>query len=149
MQLNRFTDLGLRVLLALQYLPENRLSTVESLARQLSVSKNHLVKIVYFMAQSGWIDSFKGRKGGIKLAASSYQLKLGDIVQALELASSETPHLINCRQPPCSMAEFCYLPRLFSEAQQAFYHSLNHYTLSQLKAPADNQAIIKWLEQPE
>ena len=101
------------------------------------------------MAQSGWIDSFKGRKGGIKLAASSYQLKLGDIVQALELASSETPYLINCRHPPCSMAQFCYLPRLFNEAQQAFYHSLNRYTLSQLKAPADNQAIIKWLEQSE
>ncbi|NUE67188.1 MULTISPECIES: Rrf2 family transcriptional regulator [Snodgrassella] len=147
MQLNRFTDLGLRVLISLQYLPESKLSTVESLAKQLNVSRNHLVKIVYFMAQTGWIDSFKGRNGGIRLSALSHRLKLGDIVQALEQASSETSALINCQQPPCSMTEFCYLPQIFSEAQQAFYHSLNCYTLRQLQAPATNQAVIKWLDQ--
>ncbi|PIT14756.1 hypothetical protein BGI30_03835 [Snodgrassella alvi] len=147
MQLNRFTDLGLRVLISLQYLPESELTTVELLAKQLNVSRNHLVKIVYFMAQTGWIDSFKGRNGGIRLAAPSHQLKLGDIILALEQTSSETPAIINCQQPSCSMTEFCNLPQVFNEALQAFYHSLNHYTLRQLQVPATNQAVIKWLDQ--
>lgn len=147
MQLNRFTDLGLRVLLSLQYLPESELSTVENLAKQLNVSRNHLVKIVYFMAQAGWIESFKGRNGGIRLAAGSQQLQLGSIVQALEEVSSEISTLINCQQPPCSMTEFCFLPKLFNQAQQAFYASLNQYTLKQLQVPATNQAVIKWLTQ--
>ncbi|PIT09087.1 hypothetical protein BHC46_05140 [Snodgrassella alvi] len=147
MQINRFTDLGLRVLITLQYLPESELSTVDELAKQLNVSRNHLVKIVYFMAQSGWINSFKGRNGGIRLASTGYQLKLGDIVQALEQASSETSALVNCQQPPCSIKEFCYLPQAFSEAQQAFYHSLNRYTIRQLQAPATKQTVLKWLVQ--
>lgn len=147
MQLNRFTDLGLRVLLSLQQRDHHtQLSTVDNLATELAVSRNHLVKIVHFMAQSGWIESFKGRTGGIRLASAAPQLLLGDIITALEEASSGYPHLINCHTPPCSLAGYCYLPTILTGAQQAFYAYLNRYTLQDLGQSNSREHIIQWLK---
>lgn len=148
MQLNRFTDLGLRVLLLLQQrVRHTELSTVDGLATELKVSRHHLVKIVYFMAQSGWIESYRGRTGGIRLAQSAPQLLLGNIISALENVSSESTQLINCKKPPCSLIGFCPLPAILNSAQQVFYDYLNRYTLKDLAKKDASEHIMRWVRQ--
>lgn len=133
MQLARYTDLGLRVLILLQQrIQDKDLSTVDGLASELQVSRHHLVKIVHFMAKSGWIQSYKGRSGGIRLNASTSKLLLGTVISLLEKASSSSINLINCHKPPCSLFNHCKLPMLLNAAQQAFYDHLNQYQLQDL-----------------
>ncbi|WP_066569928.1 Rrf2 family transcriptional regulator [Snodgrassella sp. CFCC 13594] len=147
MQLNRFTDLGLRVLIMLSHTPPTQKITVAQIAQALSVSQNHLVKIVHFMASAGWVESFKGRHGGIRLAPASYARPLGELVQQLEIHSSEGRPLIDCHQPPCSLLPLCSLPPLLAQAQQAFYQALNQHTLQDISRhdSQSNEIVVQWL----
>ena len=68
MHLTRFTDLSLRVLMYLTYRNRTSLVTVNELAQKFQWSRNHIVKVAHFLHLQGWIASFRGRSGGLKLA---------------------------------------------------------------------------------
>ena len=80
MQLNRFTDLGIRVLMYLGSI-EGSSVTIARLAEDLQVSKNHLVKVVHFMAQQQWLLTSRGKSGGIALAKRPEDYAIGNVVR--------------------------------------------------------------------
>ena len=84
MQINRFTDLSLRVLMYLSQQHEEAPITINEIAKQFNVPKNHLIKVVTRLNKLSWIIASRGRNGGLKLHAASNKLKLGDIVKELE-----------------------------------------------------------------
>lgn len=84
MQLNRFTDYGLRVLMYLHGCDADELVTIESIARRFEIPQNHLNKVVQRMARLGWVQSRPGRHGGIRLADRDTSLRLGDVLRELE-----------------------------------------------------------------
>lgn len=132
MQLNKFTDLGIRILILLyQHDPHERV-TIEWLSRTLNVSKNHLMKIVHFMAIQGWVRSFKGRGGGILLDEKTHEISVGVLIKKLEGYSSDHRKIINCDMPQCSLKPICCLPLYLSEAIEAFYGILNQYFLKDI-----------------
>jgi Rrf2 family nitric oxide-sensitive transcriptional repressor len=144
MQLNQFTDYGLRVLMCLLSCREqDRLTTVTELARLLDVSSNHLVKIVHFMSQQSWIKTTRGRGGGIRLADHAELLSLGGIVRSLE----RTTQVVDCNKPLCVFSGKCGLKRLLDQALEQFYLFLDKYQLKDLQASKHNDAseVIKIL----
>jgi Rrf2 family nitric oxide-sensitive transcriptional repressor len=144
MQLNQFTDYGLRVLMCLLSCREQeRLTTVAELARLLDVSSNHLVKVVHFMSQQSWINSTRGRGGGIKLADQAELLSLGTIVRCLE----RTTQVVDCNKPLCVFSGKCGLKKLLDQALEQFYLFLDKYQLKDLQASKHNAAsdVIKML----
>ncbi len=54
MQLNKFTDYALRILMYVSQ-PKALPHTIAELAQALQVSENHLMKIVHFMAKQQWM----------------------------------------------------------------------------------------------
>ncbi len=66
MQLLFSTDLALRTMMRLSAEPERHLST-ETLARELSVSRNHLQKVVQSLTEAGLLRTIRGVKGGVML----------------------------------------------------------------------------------
>lgn len=128
MQLTIFTDYGLRTLMFLASRPD-RLCSVKEVAEAYGISRNHLVKVVHRLAQLGYIESSKGKGGGIKLAKAPEKLKLGELVRALE------PHMniVECfsrETNTCRIAPTCRLKHYLSDAQQAFLSSLDKRTLA-------------------
>ena len=109
MQLNRFTDLGIRVLMYLGSI-EGPSVTIARLAEDLQVSKNHLVKVVHFMAQQHWLLTTRGKSGGVALSKRPEDYAIGDVVRVLEQNSVNGERLINCQQPPCVLLPACGLP---------------------------------------
>ena len=83
MQLTIFTDYGLRALMFLRVRPE-RLCSVREVADHYKISYNHMVKVVHRLVQLGYVESVKGRGGGIRLAKGVEKHGIGDIVRALE-----------------------------------------------------------------
>ena len=83
MQLTRFTDYGLRRLMYLAVQPD-RFSNVREISDHFGISRNHLVKVVHRLAQLGYVNSTKGKGGGIRLAHDPKSVLLGDLVRALE-----------------------------------------------------------------
>jgi len=64
MQLNKFTDYALRILMYVSQ-PKALPHTIAELAQALQVSENHLMKIVHFMAKQQW-DSTQSRNPTFK-----------------------------------------------------------------------------------
>lgn len=128
MQLTFFTDYGLRSLMYLAANTDKRCS-VRDIAEHYGISRNHLVKVVHRLAQLGYITSTKGKGGGIQLAHKPEALRLGDCVQKLEPSMD----LVECFNPEtntCTIISACRLKHFLAEANKAFIHSLNQYTLA-------------------
>ena len=141
MQLTRFSDLGLRVLMYLTQIDGSRPVTISEIAAQFDVSRHHLVKVVHFMAQQGWLQTTRGKGGGLSLARPPQAYKLGELVQGLE----GTAPLIDCAQPPCALKGACAFKGLLDEAQAAFYQALDRHTLADAVSPPTNQVIIRMM----
>jgi Rrf2 family nitric oxide-sensitive transcriptional repressor len=132
MQLTHFTDLGLRVLMYTsqpqRVTQSGKAVTISEIAQSLNVSRNHLVKVVHFMAGQGWLATTRGKGGGLALAKSPEQYNLGQLVRVLE----GTTQLVNCADPPCALRFGCGLKTILNEALQAFYQLLDQYTLADI-----------------
>lgn len=122
MHLTRFTDLSLRVLIYLTHNERKGLVTVTELAERFKWSRNHMVKVVHFMSTKNWVQTHRGRFGGLTLKMHPSEYKIGDIVQILE----EQGELIDCFEPhECALAKCCKLRSLLNEATRDFYSRLN------------------------
>lgn len=94
--------------------PDRRV-TIGELADQHGLSKNHLMKVVNDLARQGWVETTRGRGGGLRLLAEPEALRIGDVVRA-----SETDfRLVECFDPTtsaCTLAPNCRLKHLFGQA---------------------------------
>jgi Rrf2 family nitric oxide-sensitive transcriptional repressor len=138
MQLTQFTDYGLRSLMYLSAQPD-RLCSVREIAEHYAISRNHLVKIVHRLAQLGYITSSKGKGGGIRLACKSEELRLGDIVLALE----PNMYLVECfnrEANTCTVVSACKLKHFLADASKVFINTLDQHTLDDVVI--SNQSVV-------
>ncbi|QXW26334.1 Rrf2 family transcriptional regulator [Acinetobacter johnsonii] len=135
MQLNKFTDYALRLLMYIAQ-PKEMPYTIAEIAADLHVSQNHLVKIVHFMGKQNWLITTRGKGGGIRLNPQALTLPLGEIVRILQ---RETP-IVECNTPPCVLRSNCGLKGILDQAMEQFYQSLDQYTLADvLNAPPSSK----------
>lgn len=141
MQLTIFTDYGLRTLMFL-VAHQERLCKVREIADHYGVSYNHLVKVVHRLAQLDYIESIKGKGGGIRLAKGAEKHRLGDLVRALE-PNMDIVECFNRDTNTCRVSESCHLKHILFEAKQSFVESLNKHTLADT---AKSKDISKFFE---
>lgn len=128
MQLSKFTDLGIRVLLVLSAKPEQP-ATILQIAEHLEVSKNHLMKIVHFMSKQGWLTTIRGKSGGVMLSQLPQDYKIGHLIRILEENTTHENIIVNCHAPSCTLIPACRLPRMLNAAMAQFYNYLDQYSL--------------------
>lgn len=128
MQLSKFTDLGIRVLLLLSSAPDMPM-TIGQLAERLQVSKNHLMKIVHFMSKQQWLLTVRGKNGGIRLANPPESYKVGYLIRVLEENINTSQEIVNCSSPQCVLTPACQLPSFLNSAMNQFYNYLDQYCL--------------------
>lgn len=148
MQLNRFTDLGLRVLMYLTQPARPTPFTISEMAEELIVSQNHLVKVVHFMSKQGWVKTTRGKGGGLSLARPANEYTLGKTIQALENNTQLQPNnsnknhqssLVDCNNPPCILRPSCLLKPTLDQAMQVFFDYLDQLTLADMiKSPVQH-----------
>ena len=81
MRLTQYSDYALRTLMYLAVMPyPQELATIADIADSYQISKSHLTKIIHQLAQLGYIDSVRGKNGGIRLAKSPQDINLGKVV---------------------------------------------------------------------
>ena len=134
MRLTTFSDYSLRVLIYLGSAPE-RLATIEQVAAAYGISGNHLMKVVHYLAQRGYIETVRGKGGGMRLARAPEAINVGEVIRATE----DSLALVECFEPgetDCRIARVCVLKQALREALKAFLAVLDRYTLADLIAPA-------------
>lgn len=129
MRLTQFTDLGLRTLIYLG-LKGERLSSIREIAEAYRVSENHLTKVVHQLGQHGFIDTMRGRGGGVRLSRAPSEIRIGDVVRRAE----EDMALVACFPGPgsCILGGGCGGQRILNEALAAFMEVLDRYTLEDM-----------------
>ena len=142
MQLTLYTDYSLRVLLYLGLNPR-RMATITDIAQSYKISRNHLVKVVHNLAMQGFINTTRGRGGGITLARPAAEINIGDVVRHTEVNF----HLVECfdrERNTCPIAAACFLKSALYEAQRAFMTVLDRYTLADVVDNKDwLQSVLK------
>ncbi|ENX08981.1 Rrf2 family transcriptional regulator [Acinetobacter courvalinii] len=145
MQLNKFTDYALRILMYVAR-PSDVPYTIADIAQDLHVSQNHLVKVVHFMGKQQWIVTIRGKGGGLRLNPEAKSLKLGEIVRTLQ----GNQQIVECNTPPCVLRSHCGLKGILDQALESFYQSLNQYTLGEVVqhgiVPSPIHSEINFLE---
>jgi Rrf2 family nitric oxide-sensitive transcriptional repressor len=130
MHLTRYTDYSLRVLIYLGMRPD-KLATISEIAAYHDISRNHLMKVVHQLGAHGYIDTLRGKGGGIKLARKPERIVVGDVVRSME----ENMDIVACFQPDfsaCILAPGCRLKSAMDEALHSFLATLDLYTLADL-----------------
>ncbi|PNU02918.1 Rrf2 family transcriptional regulator [Novosphingobium guangzhouense] len=124
MQLTRYTDYAVRVLLHVGARDDGDLSSIAEIAETYGISRNHLMKVVQDLGQAGFLETVRGRRGGLRLGRRPEEITVGQIVRHTETSFQ----LVDCKN--CIVAPACTLPRVFNEATRAFLDVLDRYTLA-------------------
>ena len=141
MQLTLHTDYALRVLLYIRLHPDRKVTILE-VAQGYDISKNHLMKVVQKLVRLGYLESVRGRRGGLTLALPPEQINLGTVVTQME-PSLDLVECFDLEQNTCPIEPACDLKHILYEAQQAFLTSLKQYTLADLASrPAQLQHLL-------
>jgi Rrf2 family nitric oxide-sensitive transcriptional repressor len=119
-----------------------RVVTIEEMAASYRISRNHLMKVVNLLTRTGFLMAVRGRSGGVKLARSADEIRLGEVLRATEpdFALAECFSTDN----QCVITDCCRLPRILNEALRAFLATLDKYTLASVALkPKDFRRVLQ------
>lgn len=142
-RLTLYTDYSLRVLLYLGVKGKDRLSTIQEIADAYNISKNHLMKVTYELGQLGYIETVRGRGGGIRLAVDPNEINIGKVVRHTE----EDFQIVECfsnENNMCKISPACQLKNALFEALNAYLNVLDQYTIGDFLLSKDE--LFKLLE---
>jgi Rrf2 family nitric oxide-sensitive transcriptional repressor len=141
MRLTIYTDYSLRLLMYLA-LAGDRLATIGQVAAAYGISKNHLTKVAHQLGVAGYIETVRGKGGGLRLARRAGEIGLGEVVRHAEPDMA----LVPCFPPvngDCPILPRCGLRHVLDEARMAFLGVLDRYTLADLvRAPVPLRELL-------
>ncbi|MBO9471458.1 Rrf2 family transcriptional regulator [Endozoicomonas sp. G2_2] len=139
MQLTTHTDYSLRLLIYLAVRKEGMPATVQAAADRYCISANHMAKVAQTLVLYGYINSQRGRGGGLSLAKPATQINIGAVVRR-----TENLRLLECFGPnsTCPIDPACRLKNILGRAQTAFLEVLDEYSLDALVTNEDELRML-------
>ncbi|HKD10183.1 MAG TPA: Rrf2 family transcriptional regulator [Bryobacteraceae bacterium] len=130
MRLAQHTDYALRMLIHAA-LREPELTTVPEIAEVFGLSAAHLQKVAQGLSAHGYIETVRGRAGGIRLAIPPEEIQIGKVVAVTEPDFQLAP-CMHAGEGDCVIYSPCVLRKALQRASEAFLEELNRWTLSDL-----------------
>jgi Rrf2 family transcriptional regulator, iron-sulfur cluster assembly transcription factor len=124
-------ELGIQAVLFLSIKKGKIIFNAEEVSRELKVPKEFVSKVLQILTNSGIVGSKKGKSGGFYLAKSPSQIKLIDIVEAIDGLDSFKSCLLGF--PGCSSEKPCPVHDKWGKLREEAYKMLGSDTLEQLK----------------
>ena len=140
MRLSLHTDYGLRTLIFLES-NRKRLVAIREIADAYQISGSHLAKVAQHLSKLGVVESVRGRGGGIRLSQAAEQIKVGWLIRELEGDTG----LVECfddERNSCPISPACVLSKSLREAQDAFFRTLDEYTLADITSNRGELVMI-------
>lgn len=130
MEVSLHSDYSFRVLMYLALHAEG-LSQIKSIADAYKISEFHLIKVVQNLVKLGYVESFRGRNGGIKLAKAPSGINLGQVFRQTE----PSLRLLTCfdlKENTCTICGLCDLQGVFDAALRGFLRELDAVNLEEV-----------------
>jgi Rrf2 family nitric oxide-sensitive transcriptional repressor len=123
------TDYALRLLMYVAQRPA-RLCTIAEIAQAYGISEAHLTKITHRLGQLGWLETVRGKGGGMRLACAPGDINLGEVVRGIEPDFD----LVECFAAGnrCTLTGDCRLAGVLDQARSAFTAVLDGRSLADL-----------------
>lgn len=129
MRLSLQTDYALRTLMFLAVKDGHH--SIADIARAYGISKNHLMKVAQRLTAEGFVESVRGRSGGLKLSLPPAELNVGAIVRTME----DTGTFVECFDAAtntCVVTPNCGLRHVLSGALESFTRHLDQFSIADL-----------------
>jgi Rrf2 family transcriptional regulator, iron-sulfur cluster assembly transcription factor len=124
-------EYGLQAVLYLSTIEEDRTASADEISKKLSIPKEFVSKILQSLALKKIVGSKKGNSGGFFLGKPASQIKLIEIVEAIDGLS-----LFQCCVlgfPDCSPENPCPVHNKWGKLRSEAYDMLTKETLEQFK----------------
>lgn len=132
MQLKKYTDYGLRILMYLGSAETEEVThkraTIKEICETFRLSANHVNKVVHHLGRLQLIETRRGKHGGFLLAKTPDAIRLDYVIRELEGDEA----WIDCRNPYCVALPACELNSIVARGKELFYEHLSQYTLKDL-----------------
>lgn len=138
MRLTMYTDFALRLLMYLALKPDER-ATIREIADAYAIPFNHLNKVAHELGRAGYIETVRGRGGGLRLKGEASGIRVGDVVRSTE----DDFRLVECFDPArntCRITGSCRLRSVLRDALKAYLAVLDRFTVADL---ADSGAALR------
>lgn len=140
MRLTMRTNLAMRTLMFCA-VNEGRTVRKHEVAEQCNASENHLAQVINTLAQLGYVDTVRGRNGGLRLGRPADLIRVGEVARVFE-----TPvPFAECFDPEtntCPLFGNCRLQTALKAALEAFYASLDQVNLADLVEGNDGLHLL-------
>ncbi len=143
MHVTRYTDYSIRVLIYLA-VQGDRLATIQEIAESYDISRNHLMKVVHQLNKNGYIETVRGKNGGMRLHMAPADINVGVLVRETE----QDLNMVECfsAKNACRISPVCGLKGMFGEALDAFMKTLDQYTLEDVIPQGHRPQLLRILQ---
>jgi Rrf2 family protein len=134
MRLTKSTSHAIRILIDCGR-AGGKLIKVAELSERLEITPQNVFKIANLLTRAGLIEAVRGRNGGVRLARSAEQIRIGDVVRATEVTHVEIEE--EAQQGPRRKGHG--VNRILDDALEAFIEVLDQHTIADMikaQAPA-------------
>lgn len=137
MRLTNMTDYALRLLMFLAQSPD-RLCTIAEISSHYHVSEAHMMKITHQLGLAGWIETVRGKGGGMRLAREPQDIGLGEVIRSME----PDFFMVECFTTgnSCALTGRCKLTGVIDGALRSFMQHLDGHTLADI-LPAPSKPV--------
>jgi Rrf2 family nitric oxide-sensitive transcriptional repressor len=146
MQLTQYTDYSIRVLIHVG-LTNEKLSTTQQISDRYAISRNHLMKVVYHLNLHGFLETVRGKNGGIRLGMPPEKINIGHVIRCTENTIALTACQSN--ENHCRISAGCILHNVLDDALATFFSVVDRYTLADLLQPRDDMVQLLGLDADE
>lgn len=129
MRLSKTTNYAIRILLDCAA-SDGQLVKVAEISERRDVTLQNTFKIVHLLSRAGFLKAVRGRHGGVRLARPASEIRIGDVVRAMEIMRLEIEgEAGETGTPERQLAAF---DQLFDDALEAFISVLDGHTLQDM-----------------
>jgi Rrf2 family nitric oxide-sensitive transcriptional repressor len=145
MKLSLFSDFSLRTLMYAAL--HDGVFQLDEVTSAYGISHHHLAKVVQNLSKLGYLETRRGRGGGIRIGQAPEKIRIGRLVRECE----DQPAFVECFDPAtntCPINGSCRLKGILGEAIGSFYRALDQYTLADLVAGPHSRRMSRALLGP-
>ncbi len=130
MRLTTRTNLAARVLMSCA-VNDGVIVRSMDIAQRSKASLSHMLQVVTMLKEHGFIETLRGRAGGLRLARPATEISIGEVIRIFEGRIAFT-ECFDSAKNTCPLVSACRLRGFLSRSVEAFFHEMDMVTLADL-----------------
>ena len=138
MHLSKQTHYAIQILVYCARAGDDRVTAAE-IAQREDITDFNVAKVVPLLVKAGFVETIRGRTGGLVLAQPAADIRIGDVVRATERARLRAAQ--RRRRTARSKSSGVPINQVVDDALEAFVSVLDQHTISDLAGTKRNKRL--------